>query len=148
MKILFFKNMELAEYDIDEKSGKALISDDTQMSLFTANGILVGKSRLQERGIGAPISVYVLYAYLDWLKTQTLPFDAAKNMKRGYGFEVSSWLCDVPELFALRAPGNTCLDGLKIRQKADEKINHNDAIKNVSEEEYEQYFSLLRDFCK
>ena len=32
----------IREYKLDPVSGKALISDDTQMTLFTANGLLVG----------------------------------------------------------------------------------------------------------
>lgn len=30
----------ITEYDLDKKTGKALISDDTQMTLFTATGIM------------------------------------------------------------------------------------------------------------
>ena len=35
----------IQEYELDPVSGKALISDDTQMTLFTANGLLVGDTR-------------------------------------------------------------------------------------------------------
>ena len=38
-------------YETDKKSGKALISDDTQMTLFTANGLLVGDTRGKLQGI-------------------------------------------------------------------------------------------------
>ena len=34
------------------RNGKALISDDTQMTLFTANGMLMGLTRGYMRGIG------------------------------------------------------------------------------------------------
>lgn len=33
----------ITEYELDPKLGKALISDDTQMTLFTANGLLAGR---------------------------------------------------------------------------------------------------------
>ena len=56
----------ITEYDL--VNGKALISDDTQMTLFTANGILVGDTRLSMRGIGGDPKAYVPNAYLDWLK--------------------------------------------------------------------------------
>ena len=35
----------ITAYELDRISGKALISDDTQMTLFTANGILFGETR-------------------------------------------------------------------------------------------------------
>ena len=41
--------------DYQREEGQALISDDTQMSLFTACGILYGDTRTRMRGIGAPI---------------------------------------------------------------------------------------------
>ena len=43
----------ITAYEKDPASGKALISDDTQMSLFTANGLLVGETRGRMRGIRA-----------------------------------------------------------------------------------------------
>ena len=96
----------ITKYDIQEGQ-KALISDDTQMTLFTANGILIGKTRSIMRGICADPYYYVYYAYKDWLKTQ------------GYKTECEnkySWLLDVPELHHRRAPGNTCLTALKSKE--------------------------------
>ena len=94
------------------RRGKALISDDTQMLLFTANGMLVAETRESMSGRGRRLSGYVLDAYQDWMKTQYSDFDTvkkyARNTKKG-GF---SWLLDVPELYAWRAPGNTCLFAL------------------------------------
>lgn len=46
----------IKEYTCDSLSGKALISDDTQMSLFTANGILFGITRGHMRV--APVALY------------------------------------------------------------------------------------------
>ena len=93
----------ITKYDIKEGQ-KALISDDTQMTLFTANGILIGKTRTIIRGVGADPYCYVYSTYKDWLKTQ------------GYKTECEhkySWLLDVPELHHRRAPGNTCLTALQ-----------------------------------
>lgn len=64
-----FGQSGITSYVYDKKTGKALISDDTQMTLFTANGLLVGNTRLSMRGIGANPHVYVASAYQDWLKT-------------------------------------------------------------------------------
>lgn len=90
----------ICEYRLE--NGQALISDDTQMSLFTACGLLYGDTRLRMRGMGAPMATYIYEAYLDWLSTQ-----------RGVRPEEKiSWLCNVPALYSLRAPGNTCLAAL------------------------------------
>ena len=51
--------------------GKALISDDTQMTLFSANGILMGITRGHMRGVFGSFECYVRDAYLDWYFTQT-----------------------------------------------------------------------------
>ena len=51
-------------------NGLARISDDTQMTLFTANGLLYGSTRAKLRGIGAGMEHYIHSAYLDWLETQ------------------------------------------------------------------------------
>ena len=108
----------ITEYKLT--GGKALISDDTQMALFTANGILVGETRFRMRGIGGIPSGYVPDAYQDWMKTQYSDIHTV-NMHERYTDEGGrSWLLDVPELYAQRAPGNTCLSALKKRAK----MNH------------------------
>ena len=115
-------------YALDPSSGKALISDDTQMTLFTANGLLFAETRVAMRGIGGQPSMYMLHAYKDWLRTQDMTFaQAQKDKKQNRGI---SWLFDVPELYHRRAPGNTCLSALYTRGNTDEEsyidhpINH------------------------
>ena len=90
-------------------SGEALISDDTQMTLFTANGILIGETRRRMRGIGARPHEYVEAAYLDWLSTQETDCRAAAEKR----CQTVSWLMDVPGLYCRRAPGNTCLSAMR-----------------------------------
>lgn len=65
-----YGKMGIQVFETDEK-GKALVSDDTQMTLFTANGILMGLTRTYMRGIGNSPEKYVDGAYLDWYYTQT-----------------------------------------------------------------------------
>ena len=48
-----YGELGITAYELDRASGKALISDDTQMTLFTANGILFWETRGRMRGIGA-----------------------------------------------------------------------------------------------
>lgn len=105
----------ITEYDPDE-SGQALISDDTQMTLFTADALLVGDTRGCMRGIGARPSNYVEMAYQDWLLTQVFSYEYGREMPPPYDNMGISWLLDVPELYSRRAPGNTCLSGIKLRR--------------------------------
>jgi ADP-ribosylglycohydrolase len=98
-----YRNRGITQFDIVH-SGKALVSDDTQMTLFTANGLLTGLTREYMRSIGGAPENYVSYAYQDWYYTQI-----------GYKGEAQSddwrytWLRDLPELAHLRAPGTTCM---------------------------------------
>ena len=107
----------ITAYDKDPVSGKALISDDTQMSLFTANGLLVGDTRGAMRGIQGRPRGYVAMAYHDWLKTQESTLQEVSKHERYTDEGGYSWLLDVPELYARRAPGNTCLAALRDDEK-------------------------------
>lgn len=91
----------ITEFELDSHQ-KALISDDTQMTLFTANGMLMGLTRGFMRGVGGRPENYVSYAYLDWYYTQT-------GRKRDGDHYPHTWLRDLPEMAASRAPGGTCL---------------------------------------
>lgn len=79
-------------------NGIAQVSDDTQMTLFTAMGLLNTDSN--------DIDVYrenIYQSYMDWYRTQT-----RKEVVKGH-----SWLSEVKELYSLRAPGNTCMSSLE-----------------------------------
>lgn len=91
----------ITEYELS--GGLARISDDTQMTLFTADGILVGETRACMRGMAAEPEVYIYYSYLNWLNTQMNKKDEKRN----------NWLTKIAELNVQRAPGNTCLSALK-----------------------------------
>ena len=93
----------ITKFDITPE-GKALVSDDTQMTLFTANGMLMGITRGDMRGIGGAPEDYVDGAYLDWYYTQT-----GKKREILIDDWHYTWLRDLPELAHRRAPGNTCL---------------------------------------
>ncbi|CCH35276.1 ADP-ribosylglycohydrolase family protein [Actinosynnema sp. NPDC047251] len=72
------------------------ITDDTQMTLFTLEGLVLARRR------GSDPVHEVRVAYGRWLRTQGGPEVAADG-----------WLLDVPELHQTRAPGNTCLTALR-----------------------------------
>ncbi len=80
------------------------ITDDTQMTLFTAEGLLRAYVRANLRGICSITSV-VSHAYLRWLKTQGI------NPKVNH--IETSWLLGIQELHSRRAPGKTCLSALQ-----------------------------------
>lgn len=84
--------------------GKALFSDDTQMTLFTANGMLFGETLVKlGKSNKLPVSS-VAAAYHDWLHTQDPSCKPAAFV---------SWLAGVRELHSRRAPGMTCLSALR-----------------------------------
>lgn len=87
------------------RGGVAQFSDDTQMTLFTAVGLLNEKARAQAEGREADYAQGIRQAYQDWYITQagTYPVSSKKN----------SWLLDVPELFSRRAPGLTCISAIE-----------------------------------
>ena len=96
------------------------ITDDTQMTLFTAEGLLRAVCRGALKGIcDGPTVVY--FAYLRWLKTQGYDSKAegfhfaTKDLPTGEpsGARPNGWLLYVKELHARRGPGNTCLGALK-----------------------------------
>jgi ADP-ribosylglycohydrolase len=90
---------------VDNQYGEAgKITDDTQMSLFTAEGLIRAEVRGRLRGLSS-YEGCVHHAYLRWLHTQglTVPVE---------GFDPDGWLVAQPELHHQRAPGTTCLESL------------------------------------
>ena len=94
----------ITEYELN-CNGKAEISDDTQMSLFTANGLLIGTTRGMMRGIMGSYQSYIALCYKDWLKTQTAD-------ELGFEAPEYSWLNNIPDMNHSRAPGRTCISYL------------------------------------
>ena len=83
------------------------ITDDTQMTMFTAEGMLRAFVRARMRGIGPVFPSVTARAYLRWLLTQGFQCDAEPVDKP------SGWLIEHRELFDRRVPGNTCLAALR-----------------------------------
>ncbi|MDD3349991.1 MAG: ADP-ribosylglycohydrolase family protein [Eubacteriales bacterium] len=91
---------------INEASGKALISDDTQMTVFTADGLVWADKKAKTKGIYGYVPC-VFYAYQKWYFTQTGHF-ADKKYEFLRDGEVFHW----EELFARRTPGESILEAL------------------------------------
>ncbi len=95
----------ITRYELNA-DGVAEISDDTQMSLFVANGLMLGDTYISDKGMGSPHG-YDWAALKAWYLTQTQPFDAPRE-KRWNQF----WLLEEPRLYSRRAPGLTCMGAL------------------------------------
>jgi ADP-ribosyl-[dinitrogen reductase] hydrolase len=89
------------------------ITDDTQMTLFTAEGLILSRTRQTEGPVSDQVLLSVYHAYLRWLSTQ-FP-GAADNMVTQHGTcsILDGILIGFRELHARRAPGNACLSSLK-----------------------------------
>jgi ADP-ribosyl-[dinitrogen reductase] hydrolase len=83
------------------------ITDDTQMTLFTAEGCLRTAGNAED-----PMHA-MRQAYQRWLLTQGVRGDAVPDQ--------TGWLIQQKALFSRRAPGNTCLSAL---QRTGGEINH------------------------
>lgn len=95
----------------------APITDDTQLTLFTAEGLIRGMQRSREQGICDAVGV-LRRSYLRWLHTQG---EAPGDDEEGFGADAatSGWLVHVPELLHQRAPGSTCLAALRSGRRGD-----------------------------
>lgn len=102
---------------------EGLISDDTQMTLFTANALIWRETRLNMRGIAMLPVDAIYFGYKDWLDTQN-----GTNGERSI-----SWIKEIPELNVRRAPGITCLNALSSGKKGtiDEPINNSKGCGSV-----------------
>ena len=86
------------------------VTDDTQMTLFTAEGLLRAEQRYRDRGL-VNVDAVVLRAYQRWLCTQVGPDRVPWDPEMGDG-STSGWLIAQEFLHSRRAPGNTCLSAL------------------------------------
>ena len=98
-----YGNRGITQYQLVD--GKARFSDDTQMTLFTANALLNGAEKVLCGQTRYGFIPYLASAYRAWFKTQTSEF--------AYDPENRFWIQNVKELYAWRAPGNTCLDAIR-----------------------------------
>lgn len=102
----------LTELILDNITGKALISDDTQMTLFTADGIIRTYERGNKSEFLAKDGIYP--SYLRWYYTQTneMPTSGYKWQLKSPGYEEKDSILNYKELFSERGPGISCLTAL------------------------------------
>lgn len=154
----------IRDYQLDER-GLAPFSDDTQMTLYTANSLLCSLAALsahtssgaqasgsaQDSGDGPTLvsptlappalvsptalsawasasttlpspAALAAYApaqmaqfYVEWMYTQVSPFPLA---------EPKAWISSLPELFASRAPGVTCMNACEAMANGAKAVNN------------------------
>ncbi len=81
------------DHDFDKIVDKLIVSDDTQITLFTPNALLLDGN----------LRINTWNCYQDWLETQF------KQGKSELSHRPISWLMEYPEMYASREPGRTCL---------------------------------------
>lgn len=121
----------IRDYQLDER-GLAPFSDDTQMTLYTANSLLCSLAALSAQASGgapalasptlpspAALAAYapaqMAQFYVEWMYTQVSPFPLA---------EPKAWISSLPELFASRAPGVTCMNACEAMANGAKAVNN------------------------
>ncbi|KZS75621.1 ADP-ribosylglycohydrolase [Mycobacterium kansasii] len=92
--------------------GVDMVTDDTQMTLFTAEGLL----RYWVRGCLRGLSTYTgvtANAYLRWLRTEGESPVHAVGIGEPFGEGQPGWLYQQRRLHSQRAQGNTCISALR-----------------------------------
>ncbi len=100
---------------------RGAITDDTQMTLFTAEGLIRCRAA-RARGVALDPVEALHRAYLRWLHTQ-----AQRSASPNYDDALDGWLIRVPALHSQRAPGNTCLSALTLAQAGSVQYPINDS---------------------
>ena len=86
---------------------KARITDDTQMTIFTADGLIKSflKRGVDKQGEIKPPNMEIVYdSYQDWYNTQTKKFSQCTP---------KGWISKIEDLYTPVGPGKTCLESLK-----------------------------------
>jgi ADP-ribosylglycohydrolase len=107
---------------------RGAITDDTQMTLFTVEGLIRACVRNHDRGIWNPTAV-VWRAYHRWLATQGVEVCGGLTPLSRLGREarLDGWLIAERRLWAIRSPGNTCLSALASGEMGTLELRLNDS---------------------
>lgn len=101
----------VTEYDHSgEHPGE--FTDDTQLTLFTLEGLIRGHITTRKHGAGSPLPAIQL-AYQRWLHTQGYAWTRAVGPFAEKHPEPSGWLIEQRDLFAVRSPDSTCITAFR-----------------------------------
>jgi ADP-ribosylglycohydrolase len=95
---------------------RGLVTDDTQMTLFTVEGMIQAGIR-RDRGLGFSLAV-VHGGYHHWFDTQER--EGPDELASEDGKAPHSWLLAQQWLYARRSPGRTCLEALAANRRGGE----------------------------
>ena len=96
------------------------ITDDTQMTLFTAEGLILAARDPAFSGLSGTVRS-VHRAYLRWLRTQ-----GERSEHPTFERTEDGWLLGIEALHSRRGPGNTCLSALRADRmgSTEQPLNH------------------------
>ncbi|MFN5182343.1 MAG: ADP-ribosylglycohydrolase family protein [Bacteroidota bacterium] len=94
---------------IEFDDGIGRITDDTQMLLFTADGLLRSTSKGKATELRADYLEICYQSYQRWFHTQS----SGHNKQEDTQGILNGWLIQQKSLYKRRAPGNTCLSALR-----------------------------------
>lgn len=123
---------EIEEPYIDEETGKFLISDDTQLALFTMDGMQWAYIRCSSRGIGSYEASGVWQSYGRWYYTQTNEILDEYIMHKHEHEPVAlstigvKTILEYEELYSNRFPSEETLGALGTRQMGSMEMPFND----------------------
>lgn len=117
-----FGNKGIQELLVNSK-GLAEITDDTQMTMFTADGIIKALRKTLDK-TKIPDLKTIFDSYKLWFNTQSY----FPQIQKGKG-----WIAELKELYALRAPGTTCMGSMRenIPGTIEKPINHSSGCGGV-----------------
>ena len=93
-------------YDVRE-GGKDLVSDNTQLSIFSVDAMIWADNRAKKKGVYAYLPC-LFYSYQKWYYTQT-----SRLADSDYKFVLDGEILENEELFARRGEGVTSLNALE-----------------------------------
>ncbi len=106
------------------KDGLASFTDDTQMLLFTLEGILLWRDKLKKRYDGAALKNSLYEAYRDWYFTQV------KDDQRKELHKPCTQLYLQKSMHKCMAPGFTCIRSLRDKKKGSITNQYNESKGN------------------
>ncbi len=96
---------------VEFRDGTGEFTDDTQMTLFTAEGLLRAYHQTVLKGINDNTINITYQSYLRWLYTQDYTINTNQTNHKSI-LVGNGWLIKRKELYESRAPGNTCISSL------------------------------------
>ncbi|MGW1679110.1 ADP-ribosylglycohydrolase family protein [Saccharopolyspora sp. NPDC002376] len=113
------------------RDGVAQVSDDTQMMLFTLEGLIRAHVARRMNPVDNDPVPEVQHAYQRWFHTQNQPWAQAGGPYARHLQQPDGWLITNRELFHRRAPGSTCMSALgrfaQTHQHATPQVTVNDS---------------------